>query len=128
MRITHRVPAVALTNNMTGRLDPDYEREVERQTAQRVTRFEAAERALEAATKRAQKAERKAAEASTTKAKRLTARELTAAWELVEHRRNELDNLHRLMTATPAGSANRGTKSFRQVPARQGSIIPTTKQ
>lgn len=109
-------------SNMTGRLDPDYEAEVERMTQSREVAFAAAQRRLAAAERKAQRLSQRL-ESSTGKTKRLTKKELVLAWEAVEARRSELESLSSLMTSTPAPAKNRGTKSFRPVPIRQGGNL-----
>jgi hypothetical protein len=107
---------------MTGKLDPAYEAEVERMTETREVAWAAAQRRLEAAERKAERLARRA-EVATGKVKRLTKRELAEAWAMVELRRQELEDLARGMTWTPAPRKNRGTDSFRPVPIRHGGLL-----
>jgi predicted nucleic acid-binding Zn-ribbon protein len=109
-------------SNMTGRLDPDYEAEVERMTVSREVAYASAQRRLDAAERKAKRLEHRL-DTATGKTKRLTKRELATAWEAVEARRAELESLARGMTSTPASAQNRGTKSFRPVPVRHGGNL-----
>lgn len=109
-------------DNMTGKLDPAYEAEVERMTVSREVAWAAAERKLAAAERKAEKLTR-VAESATGKKKRLTKKELAAAWAMVELRRNELEDLARGMTTSPAPTQNRGTDSYRPVPIRHGGLL-----
>lgn len=109
-------------SNMTGKLDPDYEAEVERMTVSREVAWAAAERRLAAAERKAERLAR-IAESATGKTKRMTKKDLSAAWAMVELRRTELEELARGMTWTPAPRKNRGTDSYRPVPIRHGGLI-----
>lgn len=121
MKITHRVPAYS--QNMTGRIEPAYQREVDRSTSRLEREFAAASRALEAAENRAERALRKHEVAKGRKQSGTSRRELQVAWATVELRRDELERISRLMSSSPAGSTHRGDRSFRPVPVRHGGNI-----
>jgi len=114
VKLQHRVPD--FSRNMTGKLDPDYEREVERSTTKLEVAYARAQRRLEAVEKRKDKLERKVATTKTKKSKAVAERELKKL--LVEYlaREKELRLIVELMTTTPAGSRYRGVKSFRPLP------------
>lgn len=133
MKMQHRAPS-NLSNNMTGRLDPEYEAEVDRATQKLQAKWEKAQKKLEAARlsaeeslRRIEKAEKhKAATAEAKKNKHIAEMEYQRALVLIAEREAELLELEMMMTSTPAGSQNRGTKSFRSVPAK-GSRIKNRK-
>ena len=105
---------------MTGKLDPDYEREVDQMTARLERDYANAEKRVEASERRAARIERVKESAQTARDKKGYERDLAAAWEQVSARRDELARLASLMSASPASAAHRGTKSFRTVPAKHG--------
>jgi hypothetical protein len=125
MKMQHRAPS-NLSNNMTGKLDPDYEAEVDKATQKLQAKWEKAQRKLEAARlsaeeslRRIEKAEKnKAATAEAKKNKQIAEMEYQRALVLIAEREAELLELEMMMTSTPAGSQNRGKKSFRSVPAK----------
>lgn len=95
-----------LTDNQTGKVDPDYMAEVEAQTAKRDVAYRRAQRALEAARARHERAERSVAGHSD---RRQHAERVKRAWELVEERLRELRVLESLMTEVPASRNHRGS-------------------
>jgi len=125
MKIQHRAPS-NLSNNMTGKLDPEYEAQVDKATQKLQAKWEKAQRKLEAARlsaeeslRRFEKAEKnKAATAEAKKNRQIAEVEYQRALVLIAEREAELVELEMMMTSTPAGSQNRGTKSFRVVPAK----------
>lgn len=122
-KIKHRIPDEALTNNMTGRLDPAYEAEVAAMTERREEVFRRAERAVEAAEKRFQRARSRLADAKTAREQKAFRAEVAALELLVEERKAELNRLHDVMRATPAAARHRGTKSYKPVPTTHGGLI-----
>lgn len=116
MKIQHRIRYKEVSYNMTGKLDPDYEREVEAATTKLEVAYAKAERRVEAAQKRMDKAARKIETLKVKKARTTAIKEHAVALAEYEDRLRELDEIRQLMTYTPAGSQNRGTKSFRHVP------------
>ena len=114
MKLQHRVPD--FSRNMTGKLDPDYEREVERSTTKLEVAYARAQRRLEAIEKRKQKLEHKIATTKTKKSKVVAEKELKKLLSEYVAREEELKAIVELMTATPAGSKHRGVKSFRPLP------------
>jgi hypothetical protein len=123
MKILHKIPTLALTSNMTGKISDDYQRQVDRSTARLEMEFLQAQKALKAAERRAERAVQNLAKQKKRAAVEKSRREEIAAWEAVEVRRMELQSLARLMSTTPAGSANRGTESFKKVPITHGGNI-----
>lgn len=125
MKIPHRAPS-NLSNNMTGKLDPEYEAQVDKATQKLQAKWEKAQRKLEAARlnaeeslRRFEKAEKnKAATAEAKKNRQIAEVQYQRALVLIAEREAELIELEMMMTSTPAGSQNRGTKSFRAVPAK----------
>jgi hypothetical protein len=125
MKMQHRAPS-NLSNNMTGKLDPEYEAEVEKATQKLQAKWEKAQRRLESARlsaeeslRRFEKAEKnKAATAEAKKNRQIAEVQYQRALILIAEREAELVELEMMMTSTPAGSQNRGTKSFRAVPAK----------
>jgi hypothetical protein len=123
MKIAHRVPTVAPTSNMTGRIEPGYQREVDNSMARFAADYLRAQKSLEGAERRLKKAQSIAVEGLVKKAKAKADKDTQALWVLVEARREELNILARHMSSTPAGSKNRGTDSFRPVPIRHGGQL-----
>lgn len=116
MKPQHRIPYREISYNMTGKLDPDYEREVEASTMKLEVAYEKARRRAEAAEKRIARAAHKMENAKVRRSRETARKEHMAALAEYEDRLKELQELQALMTYTPAGSANRGTKSYRHVP------------
>lgn len=114
MKLQHRVPD--FSQNMTGKLDPDYEREVERSTVKLEVAYAKAQRRLESVQKRKERAEQKLLTLKTKKSRVATEKELKKLLAEFTAREEELKAIYELMTYTPAGSSNRGIKSFRPVP------------
>ncbi len=114
MKLQHRVPD--FSRNMTGKLDPDYEREVERSTTKLEVAYARAQRRLEAIEKRKQKLEHKIATTKTKKSKVVAEKELKKLLSEYVAREEELRTIVEMMTSTPAGSLHRGIKSFRPLP------------
>lgn len=119
-KIPHHFPDEALVNNMTGRVDPEYEAEVEAMTARRELAWEKAERALENVVRRHENAKRRAETAKTRAAREHAKREIAKLWEEIEARRAELAVLQGIMQSSPQSAAHRGSKSHRTLPARHG--------
>jgi hypothetical protein len=118
MKITHRVPVDLISDNMTGKLDPDYERQVNRSTRKLEVQYARAQRRVEAVEKRALKAQ---VRSETLKAKKERDKAKKEYKDLIlelEARRLELMELERMMTYSPAGSQNRGKESFKPVPSK----------
>lgn len=92
------------------RTDPEWADRVEREahlhTARSIKRHEQAQRRQARATERAQREQSR---------RRSNPQRVAKLWALVELRRDELNRLARLMNATPAGSKNRGTGSYKGV-------------
>jgi hypothetical protein len=116
MKLQHRVPD--FSRNMTGKLDPDYEREVERSTVKLEVAYAKAQRRLEAVQKRKERAEQKLLTLKTKKSRVATEKELKKLLAEFIVREEELKTIEEMMTYTPSSSKNRGTKSFRPVPTR----------
>lgn len=116
MKIEHKVRYREVSHNMTGKLDPDYEREVEEATTKLEVAYAKAERRVEAAKKRMEKAARKMETLKVKKARVVATKEHGIALAEYEDRLRELEEIRQLMTSSPAGSQHRGTKSFRPVP------------
>jgi hypothetical protein len=114
VKLQHRVPD--FSRNMTGKLDPDYEREVERSTTKLEVAYARAQRRLEAIEKRKQKLEHKIATTKTKKSKVVAEKELKKLLSEYVAREEELRTIVEMMTSTPAGSLHRGIKSFRPLP------------
>lgn len=127
MKMQHRVPVDKMSFNMTGKLDPEYESEVEKATAKLSAEWERAQKKLEAAKKSAEsarlRAERLWAIQESNREARLEREEAEKAYRLaldaLAEREEELRELEIMMTSTPAGSQNRGNKSYRAVPVRE---------
>jgi hypothetical protein len=104
----------ALTDNQEGRVDPAYMAEVESQTDRRVREYAAAERRLEAAKKRHQAAQMRAARAGgNAKARRMAQADVDSAWRMVEERVRELRVLASLMTEIPGARTDAGRPKAR---------------
>lgn len=121
MKIVHRVHLNS--QNMTGLVDADYQREVDRSTYRLEREWTAAQKALSAAQGRAERAQHRAESAKTARATNEANAALSVAWSVVEQRRRDLDTLARLLSQSPAGSVHRGDRSYRPVPVRHGSNI-----
>lgn len=118
MKMTHKVPVNLISNNMTGKLDPDYERQVERSTRKLEVEYAKAYRRVEAVEKRALRAQLQSETLKAKKSRDKAKKEYKALILELEARRLELLELERMMTYTPAGSQNRGTKSFKPAPSK----------
>lgn len=114
MKLQHRVPD--FSQNMTGKLDPDYEREVERSTTKLEVAYARAQRRLEAVEKRRGKLERKLTTVKSKKSRAVAEKELKKLLSEYVDREEELRTIVEMMTSTPAGSLHRGIKSFRPLP------------
>lgn len=125
MKMQHRVPS-NLSYNMTGKLDPEYEARVEKDTAKLSAEWERAQKKLEAAKKGAEtarlRAERLWAIQQSNREAKLEREEAEKAYRIaldaLAEREEELRELEVMMTSTPAGSQNRGKKSHRVVPVK----------
>ncbi len=115
MRIKHKVPTSAFRSDP---ITPAYQAEVDRSTNKLMLDYERAQRRLRAAEERLERAEARTSTAAAKK-KRATdrAQEIRVATELVELRREELQQIEALMKSAPASAQHRGTKSFRPIPA-----------
>lgn len=122
MKMHHRVPVDKISYNMTGKLDPDYEAEVERSTKKLEKEWQRAQKRLESAKIAAENARLRAEYVERQKAEKLerqaAEREYKLALELLAEREEELRELEVMMTSSPAGSQNRGKKSYRPVPTK----------
>lgn len=108
MKIKHRVPLVAKSDPITS----EYQDELDRTAAKAEAAYNRALKRLEAAEARLAKAQEKKA------APRQHKRQIAELEAMVELRRIELQNLHLLMTASPASSMHRGTAGgHRHVPS-----------
>lgn len=113
MKIKHR-PYVAAPREGGDLVDSDYELEVQAAVARLEKAYAKAEQRLAKAIAKAQRAE---SQERGKKAAQGTAADL---WAVVELRRMELDNILRLLAASPQSSAHRGRASFRPVPVNMG--------
>jgi hypothetical protein len=124
--VTHRIRLARddeLTDNMTGNIDPDYQRRLDEQIESREKAHGAALRALEAAERAAQQATRAVRAATTARDKKHRASKEAVAWAHVQLRREELERIQRIMSTSPAAARYRGTSSYRPVPVRQGAAF-----
>lgn len=119
MKLKHNVPASAFQADP---VTPEYQVEVDRATERLTVAYERAQRRLAAAEERLSRAQRAAETAQHKKNAQSRAREAAVALELVELRREELQQIEALMKAAPASAEHRGTRSFRPVP-RPGSQV-----
>ena len=113
MKLTHRHKKNNYSENMTGKLDPAYEREVERSTNKLEVEYAAAQRRLESAEKQKIKAEERLAKSNGKKTKAQAQREFDLALQAFIEREHEFQEIVRLMNGTPASSMHRGNKSHR---------------
>lgn len=113
-RSQHRAAPVPWAQPAPVVLDEVYQREVDRSTSKLERQYARAEKRVEQAEGRLAKARRD--ERTKTKARVLA--ELEAALQI---RRDELEELRRMMVAVPASAAHRGTRSFRPVPVGRGN-------
>jgi len=116
MKPQHRVRYKEVSYNMTGKLDPDYEREVEASTTKLEVAYERAVRRAEAVEKRISRAAHKMGTAKVKKSRETARREHELALAEYEDRLREIREIESLMQSSPASSVHRGTKSFRPVP------------
>ena len=124
--MSHRVRLARdeeLTANMTGRVDPSYQRRVDEQTESRMLAYAAAVRALESAEKVAQRAALSVQSATTARDKKRRASREAVAWAHVQLRWEELERIQRIMSTSPAAASYRGTSSYRPVPVRHGAAF-----
>ena len=120
MKIQHRMPASAFNSNMTGRIDEDYQIEVDRTTERLEREFNSERLRLESAERRHARIANSVKADKTRRAREHHDRDIRAAWALVEERRQELGRLAALMTSSPQSATHRGTKSHRKVPVTHG--------
>lgn len=113
MKIKHKVPAHLVMRSDP--VTPEYQAEIDRTMAKAETAYRQAQKRLQAAEKRLARARQQVLVRSTSKVKHALA-ELEA---LVELRRIELEQVHRLMVSTGAPSTSRGRKSHRHVAAAE---------
>jgi hypothetical protein len=118
MKMTHRVPVDLISYNMTGKLDPDYERQVERSTSKLEAQYAKAQRRVEAMEKRVLHVQMQSETLKAKKSRDKAKKEYKTLILELEARRLELLELEKMMTYTPAGSQNRGTKSFKPAPSK----------
>jgi len=116
MKIQHRVPFSDFSQNMEGKVDPDYMREVDRSTSKLEREYRRAEKRFAAAERRAKKEADIVEKTKQVSEKRAAKKRYKVALEKLEEYRMELDRLARIMQESPAGAAHRGTKSFVPVP------------
>lgn len=114
MKLTHRVP-VNVSQNMEGKLTPEYLAEVEASTNRLAEAFEREQRALAATERRLARAVLRREAAKTAKEKVRAEKYLRRVNEAVEARRQELLKLARLMESVPAPSRNRANGGARHV-------------
>jgi hypothetical protein len=115
VKITHRNPAASWWHvPPSAEVDPAYQAEVDRATQAGEREFAARQARLARAEARLAAARREHGNAARKRAARLAA--------LVELRRAELEDYRRLLVASPASAAHRGTKSFRPVPPTQAGL------
>jgi acyl-CoA reductase-like NAD-dependent aldehyde dehydrogenase len=113
MKLTHRHKRNSYSENMTGKLDPAYEREVELATNKLEVKYAAAQRRLEAAEKQKELAEKRLAAAHGKKTKAEKQKEFDRILQEYIAREEELQEIIALMNGTPASSVHRGNKSHR---------------
>lgn len=118
MKMTHRVPVDLISYNMTGKLDPDYERQVERSTSKLEAQYAKTQRRVEAMEKRVLHVQMQSETLKAKKSRDKAKKEYKTLILELEARRLELLELEKMMTYTPAGSQNRGTKSFKPAPSK----------
>lgn len=126
MKMQHRVPVDKLSFNMTGKLDPEYEAEVEKSTRKLESEWAKAQKKLENARINAENARFRSerlesireSNRETKKEREEAEKSYRLALEVLAKREEELRELEIMMTSTPAGSQNRGTKSFKSVPIK----------
>lgn len=111
MKIRHRVPSAECRPAV---VSDEYEAEVARATQSAERRYRQAQQRLAAAERRLEKVR------STT---RPVPGDIAVATALVELRRQELDELARMMQSAPATAVHRGTRSFGPVPRTFGSRL-----
>lgn len=95
-------------------MTPEYQAEVDHDTAKLERAYRAAERRLAAAESRLRKVQQD------ERPNKKTGRAVAVAWELVQLRREELEQYRRAMVAVPASLQHRGTEGYRPVPPTQG--------
>jgi len=124
VRISHRVPKQAWQSKaaVEAVVSAEYQAEVDASTQRAQVAYEAALRRVEAAERRAAKARERLDHAASKRSRDAASHALVVATALVELRRAELEKCARMMTACPAAAAHRGRKSFRPVPG-PGSVI-----
>lgn len=126
MKMQHRVPS-NISYNMTGKLDPEYEAEVEKSTRKLEAEWAKAQKKLEGAKISAENARLRAerleavreSNRETKKEREEAEKSYRLALKVLAEREEELRELEIMMTTTPAGSQNRGAKSFRSVPVKE---------
>lgn len=123
MKLVHRIPDIALTANMEGKVDAKYMAQVERSTSKLEKQYAQTLKWIEAAERRAEKAQRRAETLKVSKARKQAQKDYLEAILVLEERRQELAQLARLMGMSPAGSQNRGTKSYRPALTTHGPIF-----
>lgn len=117
--MTHRFSDWELTRNMDGRVDDAYLKQVDRATAKNETAFLQATRALNAAERRAARAQSAMQNIPPTgKARRRRGKEVEQAWKVVEDRRQELARLETLMRPVAPGTTHRGVAGYRGLPVQ----------
>lgn len=121
--MTHRAYQPPLTANMTGHIDPEYQREVDRSTNKLEIEYARETRKLIADERRHARLARTAPNAKTRGTRSHREREMRDLWTAIEARRVELRRMERLMSASPQSSSHRGTGSYRPVPVRMDSNI-----
>lgn len=117
MKITHRVPT---TTPKSAVVDDRYQAEVDRATDSAEKRHQDAQKRLLAAERRRDRLQR--AEVARSD-RRKHAEQLKLAVALVEMRRAELEQIERMMQASPASLMHRGKGWHRPVPPINGSLL-----
>jgi hypothetical protein len=117
MRIKHRLPVLPAKS---AEVSAEYQAEVDRATSAAERRFRVAQQRLESAERRR---DRLQAQRVTAARARQHKRDLATALALVELRRAELEELARMMQSSPASAVHRGDRSYRPVPAGNGTLL-----
>lgn len=101
----------------------EYQHEVDRSTAKLEREYAQAQKRLESAERRAEKAGPKPPQQSKRSTARGRDKKLMDLWEEVEARRQELMSIERLMSGSYSGQRHQGRGSFKPVGISQRSLI-----
>lgn len=115
MKIRHKVPAHLLARSDP--ITPEYQAEIDRTMAHAEANWNRAQKRLESAQRRLARAQRRVAKEGKPRAN-----EIAHLEAVVELRRVQMEQTHRLMVATGAPATSRGVKSFRPVPRPGGPL------